>query len=64
MDSPSNPNNAIMNNDVIIASKLRKKKTRGNAWSDRFFKLKGNMLEYYVRSGDLVRTHLQDPEKK
>ncbi len=37
--------------DVILAGKIRKKKSRGNAWSDRYLKLKHQLLEYYTISG-------------
>ena len=40
--------------DVILAGVLRKKKSRINTWVERYFVLRGQNLEYFVKSGDAV----------
>jgi hypothetical protein len=40
--------------DRILSGVLRKKKSRTNTWVERFFVLRGQSLEYYIKPADSV----------
>lgn len=42
-------------NVVIKQGFLRKKKAKANTWGERYFILRNNVLEYYVKQSDSVR---------
>lgn len=41
-----------MDTEVLREGVLKKKKSRVNTWADRYFKLKHNCLEYYVKANE------------
>lgn len=43
-----------MDAEVLREGVLKKKKSRVNTWADRYFKLKHNCLEYYVKANETV----------
>lgn len=43
-----------MDTEVLREGVLKKKKSRVNTWADRYFKLKHNCLEYYVKANETV----------
>jgi hypothetical protein len=48
-----------MENDVIREGVLKKKKSRVNAWGERYFKLKHHSLEYYIKPNDTVQNFIK-----
>lgn len=49
-----------MDAEVVREGVLKKKKSRVNTWADRYFKLKHNSLDYYIKPTDtvMIRTYI------